>query len=295
MDKNIKTKGKMKTIIMLGLLISTTVTAQISPAPSFITAFPKPMVGPLLETINTNGLVVGTAGPVINLGADGPVINLGAAKPVLVVPTKPVCKLFDIWGNSGVCNRFPSHVEAEQHYEASLFTIKELNSKLDVCRNDLVECTNDAVLPPIPVPIATPVPPSGTEVPGCNVIANASERRFIYKQSAPLRASGIGTPIIGFRKEPTLIMNTDISSKGIISILDGKGASIARCPWASASGHAGGRARCSVQTSAVRQAAIKNTGSPTIYFKVSPELCVRVPDAGRCVNSVKGLCTDLIE
>jgi hypothetical protein len=116
----------------------------------------------------------------------------------------------------------------------------------------------------------------------------------IYKQSAPLRSGGIGTPIVGFRQEPTLIMNRNISSRGTKPIYDSKGNRLATCPWASAHGHSGGRFRCTVQTSSLRRAAIRNTKSPSIFFNVTGKSCVRVPDAGRCVGSVKGQCDRLI-
>ena len=116
----------------------------------------------------------------------------------------------------------------------------------------------------------------------------------IYKQSAPLRSGGVGTPIVGFRQEPTLIMNRNISSRGTKPIYDSKGNRLATCPWATAIGHAGGRFRCTIQTSTLRRAAIRNTKSPTIFFNVTGKSCVRVPDAGRCVGSVKGQCDRLI-
>lgn len=116
----------------------------------------------------------------------------------------------------------------------------------------------------------------------------------IYKQSAPLRSSGVGSPIVGFRQEPTLIMNRNISSRGTKPIYDSKGNRLATCPWATAIGHAGGRFRCTVQTSSLRRAAIRNTKSPAIFFNVTGKSCVSVPDAGRCIGSVKGLCDRLI-
>lgn len=121
-----------------------------------------------------------------------------------------------------------------------------------------------------------------------------SQSSTIYKQSAPLRSGGVGTPLIGYRKEPTLIYNKRNFSGGSATIYDSQGNSIVRCPHTSAHGHAG-RARCTVQTTTVRRAAVKKTGSPTIYFKVSGRLCVKVADAGRCYGSVKGLCSQLIK
>jgi hypothetical protein len=116
----------------------------------------------------------------------------------------------------------------------------------------------------------------------------------IYKQSAPLRSGGIGSPIVGYRNEPTLIMNSNISSRGTRNIFDSKGNRLGSCPWATADGHSGGRLRCTMQTSSLRRSALKNTRSSAVYFSVTPKLCVRIPDAGRCYGSVKGNCNRLI-
>jgi hypothetical protein len=126
------------------------------------------------------------------------------------------------------------------------------------------------------------------------VLDVGAQSSTIYKQSAPMRAGGIGTPIVGFRREPTLIYNRRNFSGRMATIYDSQGNSLARCPHTSAHGHAG-RARCTAQTVSVRRAAVRRTGSPTVYFKVSNRLCVKVPDAGRCVGSVKGLCNQLIK
>jgi hypothetical protein len=126
------------------------------------------------------------------------------------------------------------------------------------------------------------------------VLDVGAQSSTIYKQSAPMRSGGIGTTIVGFRREPTLIYNRRNFSGGFATIYDSQGNSLARCPHTSAHGHAG-RARCTVQTASVRRAAVRRTGSPAVYFKVSNRLCVKVPDAGRCVGSVKGLCNQLIK
>lgn len=129
----------------------------------------------------------------------------------------------------------------------------------------------------------------------CTKVLNVgSASSTIYKNSAPLRSGGLSSPIIGFRKEPTLIMNRNISSRGTHPIYDSSGSRIATCPWASAYGHAGGRLRCTVPTSTVRRSATKRTKRPVIYFGVNRKTCVKVPDAGRCFGSVKGLCNQTI-
>lgn len=117
---------------------------------------------------------------------------------------------------------------------------------------------------------------------------------FIYKQSAPLR-SPTTNQITGYRYEPTLIMNRKVSSLSQTTIFDSEGNVIGTCPKASAHGHAGGRFRCTMQTSAVRREAVSNTGSPTIFFQLGANSCARIPDAGRCYGSVKGPCDRLID
>ena len=127
-----------------------------------------------------------------------------------------------------------------------------------------------------------------------NIKTVGSASSTIYKNSAPIRSGGVGTPLIGYRKEPTLIMLRNISSRGTKPIYDSQGNRLATCPWASAHDAAGGRFICTVQTSALRRAAIRNTRKATVYFNVTGKQCIKVEDAGRCYGSVKGLCNQLI-
>ncbi len=119
---------------------------------------------------------------------------------------------------------------------------------------------------------------------------------FIYKNSAPLRSGGVGTPLIGYRKEPSLIMS---SYRGSVSrtahIYDKASKKIGSCPWASAHDTAGGRYRCTMNTAGLRRTAVKNTRSPEAYFKINGSTCVKVDDVGRCYGSSKGLCNQLIK
>lgn len=117
----------------------------------------------------------------------------------------------------------------------------------------------------------------------------------IYKNSAPVRAnSSLTAPIVGFRKEPTLIYGRRNFTGSTHTIFDGQGNSLGRCPVTSAHG-AAGRARCTLQTASVRRNAVRNTSSPTVYFKISRTTCVKVPDAGKCYGSVKGLCNQVLK
>lgn len=116
----------------------------------------------------------------------------------------------------------------------------------------------------------------------------------VYKNSAPLRSGGVGTPLIGYRKEPSLLMSRRYTTSGT-SIYDSKGNKIGSCPWASAHGFSGGRFRCTMQTSSLRKSAVRNTNKANVYFKVNSKTCVEVTDAGRCYGSSKGLCNQLIK
>lgn len=128
----------------------------------------------------------------------------------------------------------------------------------------------------------------------CPSIIAVTSGGLIYKNSAPIRSGGVGTPLIGYREEPTLIMQNNVSSRGWTTIYDSKGKSIGRCPWASAEHTYGGRYRCVMNTRSLRRSAVKNTKSPLIYIRLTAKKCVSVPDAGKCYGSVKGKCNQTL-
>jgi hypothetical protein len=130
----------------------------------------------------------------------------------------------------------------------------------------------------------------------CETVEKLPTRNLIYKSAAPLRRGGPGTPLVGFRKQPTLIMNKSYTRSGT-RIYDSQDNLLTTCPWASANGHAGGRFRCTNSTITMRRRAIQNTGSPAVFFVTNPRTksCAYVPDAGRCYGSVKGLCDRTIK
>lgn len=128
---------------------------------------------------------------------------------------------------------------------------------------------------------------------GCTKVENINSN-YIYKNAAPLRRGGEGTPLVGFQEVPTLIMKRNVSTRGFASVFNSKGGLITRCGWKTASEFAGGRYKCSANTRSMRKAAISKGGNPAGIFKVSPRLCVRVPDLGKCVGSVKGKCNQIL-
>lgn len=113
---------------------------------------------------------------------------------------------------------------------------------------------------------------------------------FIYKHSAPLRRGGPGTPLVGFRKEPTIVGVSQALSRSGTSIYDSKGNSIGRCPWSDAHDSRGGRYRCTMNTSNLKRQAQKKGGSPGAYFTLPGKKCVFVPNLGQCYGSSKGDC-----
>lgn len=126
----------------------------------------------------------------------------------------------------------------------------------------------------------------------CKSILTVSGGLMIYKNSAPLRAGGrpYPAPLIGFRYEPTLIMNqSSLPNRGGTNIYDRNGKRIGGCPWATAIGHSGGRYRCTMNSNGLRRQALR-AGSPEVFFTISGGRCARVPDAGRCFGSSKGKC-----
>ncbi len=133
----------------------------------------------------------------------------------------------------------------------------------------------------------------GGGIAACSTIHTLPNGNYIYKNSAPLRTGGVGTPLRGYRKEPTLIFNTRNFAGGRHPIYGENGTLIhSGCPLLSAHGHAG-RDRCTMPTSSLVQSA-RRAGGTGVYFKINGSTCVFVPHAGKCYGSVKGLCSSTI-
>lgn len=144
------------------------------------------------------------------------------------------------------------------------------------------------------VPTAVPTPDPLGKV--CPKLRTLPDKGFIYKNSAPLRAGGPGTPLVGYRREPSLLgMARGVLSHSGTTIYDGAGKKLGRCPWTTAHGTSSGRYRCTMDTAGLRRKAFRNTKSPAVYFKLVGKTCLKVPDAGKCYGSVKGLCNRIIK
>jgi hypothetical protein len=121
-----------------------------------------------------------------------------------------------------------------------------------------------------------------------------------YKNNSPIRAAGVGTPIQRFALNPTIIF------------IRGNPARLSRANVYDSAGNfltsgqrlgcaAPGRGTCNSRykgsevapndTRSVRRRAVANTRSPAIFWRVANNLCIRIPDAGRCYNvQVRGFC-----
>lgn len=129
----------------------------------------------------------------------------------------------------------------------------------------------------------------------CPVIKDISDRQGIgalvqYKNSQVQRAcAALTCPISGFLKSPTIIatLGRNPFKLGSATIFNEKGRVIAR---------SGGRLGCAVNrgeclarykffgsTTAIRRAAKNGTG----YVKVATNLCVKIPNLGKCYNVKK--------
>ena len=137
----------------------------------------------------------------------------------------------------------------------------------------------------------TPTPsPTRSRFPGSATVIELPNADFIYKNAAPLRSGGIGTPLIGYREEPTLIFRKSSGGRlGTTLIYDAKGNRLSSCPRASAEGYAG-RYRCTNNTRGMCRQARQTGKSKAVFFKVDRNKYVKVPNSGICYGSDKGLC-----
>ncbi|MFO0417486.1 MAG: hypothetical protein ACK5Y6_09380 [Pseudomonadota bacterium] len=131
----------------------------------------------------------------------------------------------------------------------------------------------------------------------CPTVYNLNERSGIgaliqYKNNQVQRSGGVGTPLAGFLRQPTIIATQGRNPfrLGRASIYDSKGKLV--CTSAPRQGCATSRGECLARykfpcsTTAVRRA----TGNGA-FVKVAQNMCVRIPNAGKCYNvKVRDLC-----
>jgi hypothetical protein len=123
-----------------------------------------------------------------------------------------------------------------------------------------------------------------------------------YKNNSPIRAQNgnNASPITRFALNPTIIFIVgNPATLGRASVYDSAGNYLTSGVRLTCDKR--GRGVCNARykgsesapndTRSIRRKAVKNTKSPSIYWKVSSKLCYRIPDAGKCYNVQKrGLC-----
>jgi hypothetical protein len=131
----------------------------------------------------------------------------------------------------------------------------------------------------------------------CPTVYNLNERSAIgaviqYKNNQVQRTGGVGTPLAGFLREPTIIATQGRNPfrLGRATIYNSKGnavcSSSARQGCSSSRGECLARYKFRCSTTAVRRAT-----SDGAFVKVADNMCIRIPNAGKCYNvKVRDLC-----
>jgi hypothetical protein len=131
----------------------------------------------------------------------------------------------------------------------------------------------------------------------CPTVYNLSERSSIgaliqYKNNQVQRTGGVGTSLAGFLRQPTIIATQGRNPFRLnrATIYNSKGKAVCssgpRLGCAASRGECLARYKFSCSTTAVRRAT-----SEGAFVKVAPNMCIRVPNAGKCYNvKVRDLC-----
>jgi hypothetical protein len=131
----------------------------------------------------------------------------------------------------------------------------------------------------------------------CPTVYNINERSSIgaivqYKNNQVQRTGGVGTPLAGFLREPTIIATQGRNpfQLGRATIYDSKGKAICtsgpRMGCSVTRGECLARYKFPCSTTSVRRATRDGA-----FVKVASNMCVRVPNAGKCYNvKVRDLC-----
>ena len=131
----------------------------------------------------------------------------------------------------------------------------------------------------------------------CPTVYDINDRANIgavvqYKNNQVQRTGGVGTPLAGFLRQPTIIATQGRNPfrLGRATIYNSSGAAVCtsgpRLGCASSRGECLARYKFNCGTTAVRR--MTNGGA---FVKVSNNMCIRIPNAGKCYNvKVRDLC-----
>jgi len=131
----------------------------------------------------------------------------------------------------------------------------------------------------------------------CPTVYNIEERSSIgalvqYKNNQVQRSSAPGNPVSGFLRQPTIIATQGSNPFTLASatMYDSRGKAVCksgpRLGCASTRGECLARYKFACSSSSARRATRDGA-----FIKVAPNMCIRVPNAGKCYNvKVRDLC-----
>lgn len=131
----------------------------------------------------------------------------------------------------------------------------------------------------------------------CPTVYNINERSSIgaliqYKNNQVQRAGGVGTTLTGFVRQPTIIATQGRNPFKLAraTIYNSKGKAI--CSSSARQGCSVSRGECLARYKFLcSTTAIRRATSEGAFIKVADNMCVRVPNAGKCYNvKVRDLC-----
>ena len=131
-------------------------------------------------------------------------------------------------------------------------------------------------------------------VTGCSSVQGIGKN--VYKNSKPHRACArVNCPIDYFERFPSLLINQrGLPRPGSATLIDGNGKSLISCGQLACRDCAAGyRYVCRGNTNSISKQVKRNTGNYAAYYKLG-SACVQIPDIGRCIGSVKGLCNQAL-
>jgi hypothetical protein len=131
----------------------------------------------------------------------------------------------------------------------------------------------------------------------CPTVFNINERSGIgalvqYKNNQVQRAGGVGTPLAGFLRQPTIIATQGRNPFQLsrATIYDSNGKLV--CSSSTRQGCAVNRGECLARYKfPCSTTAIRRVTRDGAFVKVSNNMCVKIPNAGKCYNvKVRDLC-----
>ena len=131
----------------------------------------------------------------------------------------------------------------------------------------------------------------------CPRVFNLNERSSIgalvqYKNNQVQRTGGVGTPLAGFLRQPTIIATQGRNPFQLnrATIYDSRGRAV--CTSSPRQGCSATRGECLARYKfPCATTTVRRSTSEGAFVKVASNMCVRIPNAGKCYNvKVRDLC-----